>query len=116
MAEDYVFIKKDGSVPSEADFCFIMDNELMEPVIKKGERVFVSRRQSPGELEVGLFYYKGRVYCRQLCEDYAGNTHLLCANPGCEVENLCLDKRERKTLICLGRVLLKKKPPMPIYI
>lgn len=115
MSEGYSFIEKDGSVPGEADFCFIMDNDLMEPLIKKGDRVWVCRSRMPAELEAGLFYFRGRVYCRQICEDYNGNTHLLCANPRREGENLCLDRRERRSLICLGRVILSQKPLMPIY-
>lgn len=88
----------------------------MEPLINRGERVNVSRTQAPEELEVGVFFYKGQVYCRQYCEDYAGNMHLLCANPKKESENLCLGKGEKEHCLCLGKVLLKEKPKMPVYI
>ena len=115
MKDYYSLIPKNKSVPPEADFCFIMTADCMEPVINKGETVYVSRKASPRELEVGLFMHWGKVYCRQFCEDYAGNLHLLCANPLRESENLCLDRQQQQQLICLGKVLLGSKPPMPIY-
>lgn len=103
-------------MPEGADFCLIMDTDEMEPVITKGERVYISRRQSPEPMEVGVFYHKGRIYCRQYCEDYNGALILLCANPLRESENLILDKERRKDCVCLGKVLLKAKPPMPFYV
>jgi hypothetical protein len=115
MNEHYSLIPKTEAMPQEADFCLMMDNDLMAPVINKGERVYISRRQSPAELDVGIFLYKGRIYCRQFCEDYVGNLHLLCANPLRESENLCLGREEKAQCLCLGKVLLKAKAPMPIY-
>ena len=115
MEQYYSLIAKTQDMPQDADFCFIMDNDCMEPVIKQGQRVYVSRRLSPAELEAALFFYKGRVYCRQFCEDYAGRLHLLCANPLRERENLCLDREEKAQCRCLGKVLLDTKLPMPLY-
>ena len=115
MLEEYELIDR-STAPEEADFCLIMDNELMAPLIKKGERIYVSRRQSPGDMELGIFAYKGQVYCRQVCMDYAGNLHLLCANPLHEKDNLCLTPKEQTGCHCLGKVLMKKKPPMPVYL
>ena len=115
MDEYYSLIPRSEAMPPEADFCFIMDNDYMEPVIKQGQRVYVSRRKNPAEFEAALFLYKGRVYCRQFCEDYSGKLHLLCANPLREDRNLCLSREEKSACFCLGRVLLEVKPPMPIY-
>ena len=116
MHEHYELIEKRADMPEGSDFCFIMDTDEMEPVIAKGARVFISRRQSPEPMEVGVFYYKGRILCRQYCEDYSGALLLLCANPSRESENLILDRAQRNDCLCLGRVLLKEKPPMPFYI
>lgn len=116
MSEHYELIPRTADMPQNADFCLIMDSDEMEPVIKKGERIHISRRESPAEMEVGLFYLQGRIYCRQCCEDYTGALLLLCANPQRESENLHLEKNERKSCICLGRVLLKEKPPIPLYV
>lgn len=116
MEELYTLIQRRADMPAGADFALVMDTELMEPLIKKGERVYVSRRESPEEFEVGLFYYMGQVYCRQFCEDMLGTLHLLCANPLSESENIAVPAAMRDKCLCLGKVLLKKKPPMPLYI
>ncbi len=115
MIDDYIFIPRDSSVPPAADYCFIMDSDRMAPLIPKGSRVYVSRREAPAEMEPGVFLYKGRILCRQFCEDYAGNLLLLCANPKAESHNLCLDKKEREHCRCLGKVLLDKKIKRPVY-
>lgn len=116
MEEYFSLIPITNDMPRGTDFCLIMDTELMEPLIYKGGRVCVSRHEDPDQMDVGLFLYKGQVLCRQVCEDYAGNLHLLCANPKAEKENLCLDKKERTRCLCLGKVLLKVKPPEPMYL
>ena len=113
---DYSMIPISADMPEGTDFCIIINNDLMEPVIKQGERICVCRHQAPEEFEVGVFYYEGRVYCRQYCEDYAGNMHLLCANSLREKKNLCLGSKEKEKCLCLGRVLLKEKPPRPVYV
>lgn len=115
MQDYFELIALSPDMPRGTDFCLIMDNDLMEPVIQKGGRVCVSRHEEPAQMELGIFLYRGQVFCRQVCEDYAGNLHLLCVNPKAEAENLCLDKNERERCLCLGRVLLDKAPPMPIY-
>ena len=116
MDENFSLIPISADMPEGTDFCLIMDTELMEPLIAKGSRLCVSRHQDPEPMDVGLFFYRGRVLCRQVCEDYAGNLHLLCANPKAEKENLCLDRKERSHCLCLGRVLLREKPPAPVYV
>ena len=116
MSPDYELIPIDADMPEGTDFCMIMDNELMEPLIPRGTRICVSRSMAPEEFEAGIFFYRGKIYCRQYCEDYAGNLHLLCANPARENENLCLDRKEKEKCLCLGKVLLKEKPPMPLYL
>lgn len=115
MSDDYILIPINSTIPEGTDFCLTLDNDLMEPLIPRGERVYISRSQGPEEFEVGIFLYKGQIYCRQYCVDYAGNMHLLCANPARESENLCLNRKEQEKCQCLGKVLLKSKPPMPIY-
>lgn len=113
---DFELIPLSPEMPEGTDFCLIMDSELMEPLINKGETVCVCRSLAPEEMEVGIFFYKGKVYCRQYCEDYAGNLHLLCANPRRERENLCLSREEKAHCLCLGKVLLREKPLPPMYI
>lgn len=115
--DDYSIVERDAQVPAGADFCFIAEGDEMEPYIRRGQRVYVGRCDSLGELEAGLFYAKGRVVCRQWCEDYAGALHLLCANPKCRSGNLSFARPERGDCLCLGRVLPERVLllPPPVY-
>ena len=115
MAEEYSLMPCGGEVPEGTDFCLRLDNDCMEPFIKKGALVCIDRHETPEEMQPGLFYYRGRILCRQWCEDMTGTLHLLCANPGRESENLSLSREEKTACLCLGRVILEKKLPMPFY-
>lgn len=115
MTDSYMLLPRTEGMPAGAGFCLRLDNDCMEPYLKKGELLYISRDETPEELQPGIFFYRGRVLCRQWCEDSAGNLHLLCANPRRESENLSLDRREKSACLCLGRILLKKRLPMPIY-
>jgi len=115
MSEDYTLLQRDRDVLDGADFCLRLDNDCMEPFIKKGALVCIDRHNTPEEMQPGLFYYQGRVLCRQWCEDSSDTLYLLCANPKRENENLSLDKNEKAACLCLGRVILDRKLPMPVY-
>jgi len=116
MTEEYTFLQRTNDMPAGADFCLRLDNDCMEPYLKKGELLYIDRKQSPEELQPGLFLIRGRILCRQWCEDSAGALHLLCANPKRERENLSLSRAEKSACLCLGSVLTKKRLPMPVYI
>ncbi len=115
MTEEYSFLPRTKETPEGADFCLRLDNDCMEPFLMRGELLYIDRHGAPEELQPGLFWYGGRVLCRQWCEDSAGTLHLLCANPKRESENLSLSKSEKAACLCLGRVVLKKRLPIPIY-
>ena len=115
MEEEYSFLRVTAELPAGADFAIVMEDDSMAPFFPKGERVYFTRRQTPEELQPGLFLYRDRLYFRQWCEDSSGTLHLLCANPRCESENLQLDRREKTACLCLGAALCKKPLPMPLY-
>ena len=113
--EDYILVPRTKDVPKGADFCLRLDNDCMEPWFKKDELLYIDRTETPEEMQPGLFYYKGRVLCRQWCEDSTGTLHLLCANPKRERENISLSRAEKTACLCLGRVIVKHKLPMPFF-
>lgn len=114
MDEEYTLLPAD-SVGHDADFCITLDNDCMEPAFRAGQLLRVSLHTAPREFAAGVFLYRGRVYVRQWCEDFAGNLYLLCANPAREAENLTLTPRERGACLCLGTVLPGKPLPRPVY-
>ena len=114
--DDYTLLPRTGDVPAEADFCLRLENDCMEPWFQKGEMLFIDRRHAPEELQAGLFLVRGRVLCRQWCEDSSGTLHLLCANPRRERENLSLSRTEKAACLCLGSVITGRRLPMPVYV
>ena len=112
----YYLARRGEATPEEADLCVTIFDDCMAPYIPEGDTVYVSCTEPVEELEAALFYYNGRVLCRQWCEDYRGTLHLLCANPAREDRNISLSPTERRACLCLGKVLLKKRPPAPVYI
>lgn len=115
MQEDFEFLDRGPDVPSAADFCLIIRDDCMLPYIRPGDRVYVSCREPLSDMDVGLFLYRGRVLCRQYCEDYSGALLLLCANTAREAENISVARSARADCLCLGKVLLSRRLPPPIY-
>ena len=115
MPEEYGLLPR-RELEEGTDFCLTLESDCMEPFFRRGEIVCVTRRESPREMAAGVFWYRGRIYVRQWCEDSAGNLHLLCANPQRERENLMLPPGERGACLCLGTVLPGEPLPPPVYV
>lgn len=103
LAEDFRLIRKNESIPAEADFSLILSDSAMEPLLHQGQTVYVSCRAVMRERDVGLFLFDGRVYCRRWCEDYNGALVLM---DGKDLDCLYLDREQRKRCLCLGKVLV----------
>ncbi len=115
MREDFSFVPVTEDLPDGADFAIVMEDDSMAPFFPEGSVVYFTRRETPEELQPGLFYHRGALLVRQWCEDSNGTLHLLCANPRREALNLHLDGRAKASCLCLGAALCKKKLPMPLY-
>lgn len=113
--EDFELIAKDDSVPAEADFCIDIQGDSMEPYIKDGQRVYVQRDAPMTDFDVGVFFVDGSVYCKQYCIDHVGNLYLLSANRQREDANKTILATSGSTVVCYGKVILKKKLPEPYY-
>ena len=103
LAEDFRLIRKNESIPAEADFSLILSDSAMEPLLHQGQTVYVSCRAVMQERDVGLFLFDGQVYCRRWCEDYNGALVLM---DGEDLDCLYLDREQRKRCLCLGKVIL----------
>ena len=115
MSRDYYLADRTKYVPPGADYCLAVTDDCMSPAIRRGDVIYVSCTLPVEPMDAALFYHKGQVICRQWCEDSTGAIHLLCANPARESCNIRFGPGERERCICLGKVLLKKKLPAPIY-
>jgi phage repressor protein C with HTH and peptisase S24 domain/DNA-binding XRE family transcriptional regulator len=112
--EDYEMMDLPADAPLGADFCIDISGDSMEPYIKNGSTVYVKRDVSLRQFDPGIFFYAGDVYCKQICEDYAG-INLLSANPKREDANIHISKDNLSYLVCFGKVLIKEKLPEPNY-
>lgn len=91
---------------------FTMDSDDMAPLLLRGEALSLVF-ELPRVGQVGLFRLGGETLVRQYCEDCFGTVYLLAArrdDPG-------LDRiipPDRGPVLCLGRILLEKDPPLPL--
>ena len=112
-AEGFSLLPRSADTDARADFCLTVTDGAMAPYICPGQSVAVSAGEALEEFDVGVFYCRGKIYCRQWCEDYSGALHLLAANSAQSNANIRLSKGERQGCLCLGKVLLDKRPPRP---
>ena len=113
--EDYELIAVTEDVPARADFCISISGDSMAPYIEDGSTVYVQRDASLEEFDVGVFFVDGDVLCKQYCTDSFGTLYLLSANPKREDANRIIPRGSDSTVVCFGKVLLKRKLPKPIY-
>jgi len=111
LGEDY----EDYTVPADcaADFAVRIDGDSMEPVIHDGGVVLVQR--SPIENgDVGMFFIDGNMKCKQYCRDSFGNVYLLSLNRNRADADVTISASSGLTLCCFGKVLLSRRPPLPV--
>lgn len=112
LGEDY----ENYIVPadSDADFAARIDGDSMEPVIPDGSVVLVRRGANLQDGEVGLFFVDGDMKCKQFCQDSLGNVYLFSLNRKRSDADIIISADSGVTLCCFGKVLLKKRPDLPI--
>lgn len=112
--EEYELVEASGA-PEGAQLALTLTDDCMSPYFPRGGRVYVRCSEMAEEFGAGVFMYRGRILCRQWCEDYSGALHLLAANPARQDENLRIPAAERGALVCLGRVIYPGTLPRPCY-
>lgn len=90
---------------------FTMDGDYMLPYIRPGEAVRVSFER-PETGECGLFSAGGEALVRQYCEDGLGNIYLFALNRERRELDRCFPGG--RGLVCLGRLLLDRRAPLPL--
>ena len=113
LGEDYVLVPKSADMPAGTDFAVRIAGDSMEPYIKDGSRVFVSRDIELRDGDVGIFFVDGDMKCKQYCEDSFGNVYLFSLNRARSDADVKIFADSGVTVFCFGRVLLPKRPPLP---
>jgi len=112
--EDYTVIEcKQSEVPKGTDFAVRIDGDSMEPYIKDGSRVYVSRKSELKDGDIGIFFVDGDMKCKQFCEDSYGNIYLFSLNRRRADADMSILASSGLTVFCFGKVLLPMRPPLP---
>jgi transcriptional regulator with XRE-family HTH domain len=112
---DYEDIPRTADMPKNASYCLTVSGDSMEPYIKDGQMVYVEEDVPLGDMEVGVFFYQGGIYVKQYAPSFDSGIFLLSANPAREAANITVPRESVQDLYYMGKVILKKKLPPPIY-
>ena len=109
--DDYVEHLVPASSP--ADFAVRIAGDSMEPWIRDGSVVLVKRQTDLTVGDVGLFFVDGDMKCKQYYADRMGNVYLFSLNRERADADVILLTGCGVTLLCYGKVILEKRPPLP---
>jgi repressor LexA len=112
LGEDYE--DYEVAADSKADFAAHIQGDSMEPYIPDGSIVLVQRGNTLSAGDVGLFFVDGDMKCKQYCQDITGTIYLFSLNRARSDADVVINASSGITLLCLGKVLLPKKPPLPV--
>ena len=110
--ELFELLKRGEDTPKEADFSVFLSNAMTGSTVPDGSAVYVKANADIFDGDVGIFFYKDEMLCRQFCEDSFGNIYLLTLDREKSEFDITIPKGVK--VICFGKVLLKKKIPLPI--
>ena len=112
FGEDFDYIDVSGDVPQGAEFAVRIQGDSMEPYIHDGSIVYVNRDPlSNGD--VGIFCVDGDMLCKQYVRDRMGMVYLFSLNRERADADVLLPRDTGRSMVCFGRVLMKKKPKIP---
>lgn len=112
FGEDFEYIDVTGDVPMGADLAVRIQGDSMEPYIADGSIVYVNRDPLANG-DVGIFCVDGDMLCKQFVRDPLGMVYLFSLNRKRADADVVLPPSSGRTLVCLGRVLLPARPPVP---
>ena len=108
--DDYITVKAPADMPDGADFAVRISGDSMEPFIRDGSRVFVSRRTGLQNGDIGIFFADGGIVCKQYCEDGVGGLYLLSLNMRRSDADIIIRGDSSQAVYCFGKVLTKRIP------
>ena len=112
FGEDFEYIDVTGDVPHGADLAVRIQGDSMEPVIADGSVVYVNRDPLQNG-DVGIFCVDGEMLCKQFVRDALGMVYLFSLNRGRSDADVVLPPSSGRSMVCIGRVLLSARPPIP---
>lgn len=109
--EDYEDLVVDASL--DADFAVTIAGDSMEPWIPDGGRVFCKRTVALSDGDIGIFYAKDGMVCKQFLRDSEGNIYLFSLNRLRADADVYFPASSGMPLMCYGKVLMERSVPLP---
>lgn len=97
---------------SPAEFACKVHGDSLEPYYHDGDIALALKRQ-PMIGEVGAWLVDGEYKLKQFVEDFYGNVYLFALNRSRKDTDQTLWHNEEHTLVCMGTLIMKKRPPLP---
>ena len=102
---------RNSDLPEGASFGFYVPDNSMKPVLKKNQLIYCDSQQlRPGDF--GLFQYQGKTVLRQYYLDPFGFTYLF--GLARRQDDMVLRPSDINNLVCVGRLITKKRYPLPM--
>lgn len=98
---------------THADYALTIDGDSMEPYFPDGSTVFVEENAVMREGDVGIFLIDGETVFKQYHKTKTGDVFLLSCNRARADADRIVRHNSGSTLVCQGRVICKKHPPLP---
>lgn len=112
FGSDFDYIPVKGEVPPGAEFAVRIQGDSMSPLIEDGSVVYVNRDPLKSG-DVGIFCVDGDIFCKQYHKDRAGIVYLFSLNRERSDADVVLTAAGGRSLVCFGRVILRRTPPLP---
>jgi repressor LexA len=112
FGEDYDLIPVSDEVPAGAEFAVRISGDSMEPVVPDGSVAYVNRDPLKAG-DVGIFWVDGDMFCKQYYQDPMGMVYLFSVNRERADADVVFGPESGRKLVCFGRVILPKTPPLP---
>lgn len=112
---EFEMLLVDKTVPPGADYAVVIHGESMLPVINDGDTVFVKKTSEIHTGDIGIFSFNGASYCKMYYVRGSGDVYLVSLNPEYLKSNVVIKASATDSLVCQGRVMLKKRLSVPNY-
>lgn len=111
FGEDYEDYTLTPDNPQGADFAVRLQGDSMEPYFPDGEVVFCNRNPL-ADGDIGVFVVDGTAVCKQYHKE-GGVVYLFSLNRKRADVDVVLLPSGGQTLVCQGRVITKRRYPLP---
>lgn len=99
--------------PKGASFAVRIQGDSMEPYFPDGSMVFVNH-DPMADGDIGIFCVDGGTVCKQYHRDPMGMVYLFSLNRKRDDADICIPTSSNHSLICQGRVITKRRFPIPM--